>query len=146
MVEEAVIAFVANDDMVFHGNVQEFAGSHEFLGQFAVVGAGPRVARRVVVAHDDAGGIEFQRVLEDDFRIGDDMGGSAVANTLYVQWMVALVEVEYEEVFLVFVFDFLKETFVRIIGVLDFIGLFGVGGATAFAQFKCRHDGTDNQS
>ena len=84
VVTETIIAFVANDDMVGYLDVQEFAASHELFGQQSVVLAGPWVARRMVVTQYDACGVEVQGVFEDDFRVGDDMGGAAVADAFHL--------------------------------------------------------------
>ena len=111
MVAETVVAFIADDDVVGYLDVQEFAACDEFLGQQPVILAWTWVARRMVVPQNDAGCIEVQGVFEDDFRVGDDMGGAAVADAFHFQGVVALVEVHDEEMLLPQVFDIREKTF-----------------------------------
>ena len=111
VIAETIIAFVADDDMVDDGDVQEFASRHDFLGQLAVVLAGTWVAGWVVVTQDDASGAMFQGVLEDDPRVGDDVGRSPVADAFHFQFVEALIEIHNKEMFLFHVVDMGKETF-----------------------------------
>ena len=111
VVAETIIAFVADDDVVDDSDIQEFACRHDFLGQLAVVLAGMRVARWVVVPQDDAGGTVVQGLLEDNPWIGDDVGRSPVADAFHFQFVEALIEIHNKEMLLFHVVDMGKEAF-----------------------------------
>ena len=61
---EAVVATIANDDVVEHVHAEQRAGINEATCQLDVVSAGARIAAGMIVREDDRCGVCQQRRLE----------------------------------------------------------------------------------
>ena len=68
---KAHVATIADDDVVEHVHADQLAGINESSRERHVVRAWRRVAARVIVRHDDRGGVRQERSLEDLARLCD---------------------------------------------------------------------------
>ena len=141
MVQETVITFFPDDDVVNDVDVEEFPCSGEFLGQQTVFFAWSGASRWMVVAEDEGGSADVDGILENDFRVGNGMSDSAFADAFSLEHLVVLVEVHDEEMLLPRVVDKEQKMLVGSGRVFyDVVGA-GFGDTSALAQFQSGHDG-----
>ena len=82
LVGETVVSVAGHDDMVHEGEVEYFGGFFYPCGEFHVLATGLRLARGVVVAEGDGGGLAHDGGAHEEADVHGRRGETALADTL----------------------------------------------------------------